>query len=107
MNNNPIVKFVVAAFAGLILIVVLAVIFIRLADPTRETVNTAPPENEVRQPRAPEPATSTAPGAPRNGTPPPAPGATPAQDPGSTSSTARDPTETRQAPEQSDTGNPP
>ncbi|MEX0740383.1 MAG: hypothetical protein WD071_13655 [Pseudohongiella sp.] len=72
MKNSLILKFVAAALTGVVLLVALAVVFIHLTDPTRETISTAPPENEVRQPQAPEPATSTAPGAPRTGVAPPA-----------------------------------
>jgi hypothetical protein len=73
MNNNLFLKFVVAALIGIVVLIALAAAFISLTDPTRETVNTAPSEIELRQPRAPEPATSTAPGAPRNDLAPPAP----------------------------------
>ncbi len=71
MSNNPILKFIAAGLIGVILLIGLGLVFISLADPTRETVNTAPPEQEVRELRSPEPATSTAPGAPLSGTPPP------------------------------------
>lgn len=71
MNNGPALKFMAAAVIGVLLLLMLGLAFIRLADPTRETVNTAPPEQEVRELRSPEPATSTAPGAPLNGEPPP------------------------------------
>ena len=81
-DKNPIPKFIAAALAGLILLLVLAMAFTRLTDPTRDTVNTAPPESEVRQLRTPEPATSTAPGAPLNGSPPPSPASTTTDDAG-------------------------
>lgn len=71
MSNNPALKFLAAAMIGIVLLIGLGLVFIRLADPTRETVNTAPPEQEVRELRSPEPATSTAPGAPLNDDPPP------------------------------------
>lgn len=70
MRNSPGFKFLAAAIIGLLLLILLGLAFIRLTDPTRETINTAPPENEVRQPRAPEPATSAAPRAPSNAEPP-------------------------------------
>ncbi|OFE12414.1 hypothetical protein PHACT_04080 [Pseudohongiella acticola] len=71
MSKNPFVGLLAIALAGIVLFIALALTFIYLTDPTRETVSTSPPENEVRQTRAPEPATSTAPGAPRDSTPPP------------------------------------
>lgn len=71
MNNSPVLKLIATAVIGILLLIGLGLAFIRLADPTRKTVNTAPPEQEVRQLRSPEPATSTAPGAPLNGEPPP------------------------------------
>lgn len=71
MSKSPVLKFLAAALIGLLLLILLGRAFIGLTDPTRETVSTAPPENEVRQPRAPDPATSTAPGAPSNAEPPP------------------------------------
>lgn len=71
MINSPVFRFLIAAGIGFLLLMLLGFVFINLADPTRETVNTAPPQEEVRQPRAPEPATSTAPGAQRNTAPPP------------------------------------
>lgn len=71
MNNNPLLKFLAAALVGVVLLIGLGLAFIRLTDPTRETVNTAPPEQEVREIRSPEPATSTAPGAPLSNEPPP------------------------------------
>ncbi|HDZ08195.1 hypothetical protein [Pseudohongiella sp.] len=71
MNNSLAYKFLAAAVIGLLLLVLLGLVFIGLTDRTRETVSTAPPQEEVRQPRAPEPATSTAPGAQRNTAPPP------------------------------------
>jgi|GEM_PF-2699683 len=80
MNNSLVLKFVAAALIGTVLLLALAVAFTSLTDPTRETVSTAPPENELRQPRAPEPATSTAPGAPRSGVAPPAPAFRPETD---------------------------
>jgi type IV secretory pathway VirB10-like protein len=71
MNNNPLLKFLAAAIVGIVLLILLALAFIGLADPTRETVTTSPPEQEVRELRSPEPATSTAPGAPLSNEPPP------------------------------------
>lgn len=71
MSTSPILKFVAAGLIGIVLLIGLGLVFISLADPTRNTVDTAPPEQEVRELRSPEPATSTAPGAPLNGEPPP------------------------------------
>tara|TARA_R100001039_G_scaffold36832_2_gene33912 strand:- start:923 stop:1183 length:261 start_codon:yes stop_codon:yes gene_type:complete len=71
VSGHPALKFLAAGLIGILLLIGLGMAFIGLADPTRETVNTAPPEQEVRELRSPEPATSTAPGAPLSGEPPP------------------------------------